>query len=394
MLRRGRSARSGMVLKRRERADYSLGMGVKGAGGLVVEAEAGGGELALLGQIRVRAAGSWSGVRLGIGDDCALLRLGKDEEAAVTTDLSIAGRHFRLNWHPAEAVGHRALARGLSDLAAMGARPVAAFLSLGLPRDLTADGGGSGGWAGVKDWAEAAKAKRGGTKRPKFEKNSWFSRFFDGFLALAERQKTPLAGGDLAESPVAVADVALVGAVRRGKALLRSGARAGDLLYVTGALGGGAAGLAHLAVGRELGKHEAAVMARYFYPQPRIAQGVWLARRGLASAAIDLSDGLSTDLAHLCEESDAAAELDAALLPVCPGASLEQALHGGDDYELLFAAPAEARVPRSIGGVAVTRIGRVVRRRRGRARVSIATERGVEALERRGWEHFSDLQEG
>ena len=138
----------------------------------------------------------------------------------MTTDLSIAGRHFRLDWHPAESIGHRALARGLSDLAAMGARPVAAFLSLGLPRDLT---------------------------RAQGRGQSWISRFYDGLARAGRAHKTPLAGGDLAESPVAVADIVLVGAVPRGKALLRSGARPGDLIYVTGSLGGAAAGLARLA---------------------------------------------------------------------------------------------------------------------------------------------------
>ena len=175
----------------------------------------------MLAQIRRRAAQtSRSGLRLGIGDDCALLRLQPGEELAVTTDLSIAGRHFRLDWHPPESVGHRVLARGLSDLAAMGARPVAAFLSLGLPRELTMASG---------------------------RRSAWVKRFLDGLLALAAAHKTPLAGGDLSESPIALADIVLVGALPRGKALLRSGARPSHLLYVTGALGGASAGLARLA---------------------------------------------------------------------------------------------------------------------------------------------------
>ena len=175
------------------------------------------GELALLAAIRRRAAAVPAGLPLGIGDDCALLRLRANEELAITTDLSIAGRHFRLDWHPPESVGHRALARGLSDLAAMGARPAAAFLSLGLPRALT---------------------------RPVARGRAWVERFLDGLLALAAAHRTPLAGGDLAQSPVALADIVLAGAVPRGRALLRSGARPGHLLYVTGSLGGAAAGLA------------------------------------------------------------------------------------------------------------------------------------------------------
>src|SRR5271163_5298301 len=131
------------------------------------------GELALLRTIRSRSAAitqaAGSRVQLGIGDDCALLRLRAGEELAVTTDLSIEGRHFRLDWHPAESVGHRTLARGLSDLAAMGARPIAAFLSLGLPRELAAPSSGS---------------------------RAWVERFLDGVLALAAEHDVPLAGGD------------------------------------------------------------------------------------------------------------------------------------------------------------------------------------------------------
>jgi thiamine-monophosphate kinase len=331
------------------------------------------GELALLAQIRNRTEHSAvSGLRLGIGDDCALLRLRTGEELAVTTDLSIAGRHFRLDWHQPEAVSHRTLARGLSDLAAMGARPIAAFLSLGLPRELTIATG----------------------RRP-----SWVERFYDGLLVLAESHKTALAGGDLAESPLAVADIVLVGAVPQGKALLRSGARPGDLLYVTGALGGAAAGLARLAElagpakvnpkPPRIPKGLESALAPHLYPQPRIAQGRWLVRHKLASAALDLSDGLSTDLAHLCEESGVAAEVDAAVLPLAPAATLAQALNGGEDYELLFTAPATARLPRSISGVPVTRIGRIVRPRHGRPQVTLVSPQGTEPLEPQGWEHFS-----
>ena len=343
-----------------------------------------GGELALLSRIRARAGkAARSGLRLGIGDDCALLGVRKGEELAVTTDLSIAGRHFRLDWHAPEVVGHRTLARGLSDLAAMGARPVAAFLSLGLPPELVR-----------KKSASSA---------------SWVDRFYDGFLALAKQHETPLAGGDLAESPVAVADVVLVGAVRRGQALLRSGARAGDLLYVTGELGGASAGLSRLAefavsnagqrqqtdrgAGLKIPHRFKSALDAHYYPQPRIAQGQWLAKRGLATAALDLSDGLSTDLNRLCGESGVAAEVDAAALPISHGATLEQALNGGEDYELLFTAAAGARIPRVIAGVAVTRIGRVIntsgRRNARRAQATLITAQGAQPLEPRGWEHFN-----
>ncbi|HEX4319748.1 MAG TPA: thiamine-phosphate kinase [Acidobacteriaceae bacterium] len=331
------------------------------------------GELGLLRTIRARAAAAGStkvtsGVRLGIGDDCALLRLRAGEELAVTTDLSIEGRHFRLDWHPPESVGHRTLARGLSDLAAMGAKPVAAFLSLGLPRELTIPGNGSP--SQVKSWVE---------------------RFLDGLLALAAEHGVPLAGGDLAESPFAVADIVLTGAVPRGKALLRSGAKPGDLIYVTGSLGGAAAQLAALGKSPQdfANAIKASNTAPHLYPQPRIAQGLWLRKRGLASAAMDLSDGLSTDLARLCEESSVAAEIDAESLPLDNGATLEAALHGGEDYELLFTAPASAKMPSKIAGVAITPIGRVLPVKKRQPKVALITATGKQALEPRGWEHFS-----
>ena len=323
------------------------------------------GELDLLRQIRVRA-GRFSGtaLRLGIGDDCALLRSRRGEELAITTDLCIAGRHFRLEWHPPQSAGHRALARGLSDLAAMGARPIAAFLSLGLPRELTIATG----------------------RRP-----AWVDSFFDGLLALAAVHKTPLAGGDLSESPIALADIVLIGAVPRGKALLRSTAHPGHSLYVTGTLGGSAAALAKLAElqPRRIAKKLDAELAPHLYPQPRIAQGLWLVHHGAASAAIDISDGLSTDLAHICEESRVAAEVDAALLPIHPAATLAQALNGGEDYELLFTAPANARIPRKIAGVPITRIGRIVPFRRNRPAITLLTQQGPQPLNPQGWQHFS-----
>lgn len=346
------------------------------------------GELALIRQIRDRAGKSAStALRLGIGDDCALLRPRPGYELAVTTDLTVCGRHFRLDWHTPESVGHRALARGLSDLAAMGATPIAAFLSLGLPRDLA-----------------TSKGRRTGA-------NPWVTRFFDGLMALADACKTPLAGGDLSETAVPLADIVLVGAVPRGKALLRSTAQPGDLLYVTGTLGGGAASLPHLdrlaKKGRlakkrngkppglnglspaQIPKELQALLARHLYPQPRLAQGMRLRSKGLASAAMDMSDGLSSDLTHICEESHVASEIDPTLLPIHPGANLEYALHGGDDYELLFTAKPDARMPSKIAGVPITRIGRMLRARAGRPAVTLLGPDGPRPLNAEGWEHFS-----
>jgi len=300
---------------------------------------------------------------VGIGDDCAVIRPRRGEDLVVTTDLSLENVHFRRDWHPPESVGHRCLARGLSDLAAMGARPEAAFLSLALPEDLT---------------------------------GSWLVRFLDGLMALAERHRVPLAGGDTAKSPpgihrrggLVVADIVLLGSVPKGRALLRSGARPGDGIYVTGALGGSAAEL--LALERQPAGFRTKDKARHphLYPEPRLAAGRKLLRDGLATAAIDVSDGLSTDLSHLCEESGVAAEIDAEALPVDARATLEQALHGGEDYELLFTASPKAVVPSQLGGVSVHRIGRM--KKPGRGPLIQMGRRGGKRtpLAAGGWEHF------
>jgi thiamine-monophosphate kinase len=328
-------------------------------------------ERAILSGLRARAApggGRDGAVRVGIGDDAAVLAVRRGEELVVTTDLSLEDVHFRRGWHAPEAVGHKCLARGLSDIAAMGARPVAAFVSLAVPREFT-------------------RGKRGA--------KSWVDRFYDGLLALAAEWSVPLAGGDLAESPGgaharAAADIVVVGAVERGGALLRSDARAGDALYVTGTLGGAAAELRALrrSPARFRTISTAAAEHPHFFPQPRIAIGHALVRRRLATAAIDISDGLSVDLEHLCEESDLRAEVDAALLPLGRGATLGDALHGGDDYELLFTAVANANVPRRIAGVPVRCIGRMLRRKLGAPRMTLVTDRRRSEMKPEGWQHF------
>ena len=327
------------------------------------------GERALLAQLRTRLAhGRYPALALGIGDDCALLKTRPGEELAVTTDFSIEDRHFRLDWHQPELVGHRALARGLSDLAAMGARPVAAFLSLALPRPLT-----------LPHW------RRG--------KLSWMERFYNGLLTLADAHHVPLAGGDLSEAPLAVADIILIGALPRGSAIKRSTAKAGDRICVTGSLGGGVAALNAL---RQLSAmHPQRIprlndeLAAPLAISPRIKQGTWLRTHKAATAMMDLSDGLSIDLTRLCEESGLCAELDAELLPAHPLATREQALHGGDDYELLFTIPADAKLPRQIAGIPLTVIGRMLPRRKARPTISLLTAEGAQPLKPQGWEHFA-----
>ena len=316
-------------------------------------------ELELVAEIR-RGFGVRRGaqVALGIGDDCAILRPKRGHEVLVTTDFSLEGKHFLLDTHPPEAVGHRCLARGLSDLAAMGAEPMAAFLSLALPGEMLA----------------TAKGR------------AWVRRFLAGMRGMGERYEVTLAGGDTAESESGVlADIMLVGSAPVGTSLRRSGGRAGDPLYVTGALGGAAAELREMLArpsgGRRVVKTEGHPQ---MFPEPRLAVGMALRRSGLASACMDLSDGLSTDLAHLCAESGVGAEVEAGLVPVHSLAGLEDALHGGEDYELLFAARAGVKMPRQIAGVAVTRIGRLVR---GSGLVLVRDGK-KRVLKVGGWEHF------
>jgi thiamine-monophosphate kinase len=317
------------------------------------------GERELIAAIRKRALQTGSRKKgilsLGIGDDCAVLRPRRNQEVVVTTDLSLENVHFNRQWHPPESVGHRCLARGLSDLAAMGARPEAAFLSLALPEELTGE---------------------------------WMERFFNGFMALAERCQVPLAGGDTAKAPMVIADIVLLGSVPRGEALLRSAARAGDLLYVTGALGGSAAELLALEQRPEYFRQSSTAGHPHLFPEPRLAAG--RKTRRLATAAIDVSDGLSTDLAHLCEESGLAAEIDAAALPIDARATLEQALHGGEDYELLFAASPKKLIPKHLGGVSVHRIGRMKKCGKG-PQVTLDRDGVRTELVAAGWEHFRQL---
>jgi len=328
-----------------------------------------GGELALIQHIRARVeASASSGLRLGIGDDCAILRSRPGDEIVVTTDLSLEGRHFRRDWHPAASIGHRALSRGLSDIAAMGARPLAAFLSLALPATVAANA-------------------------------VWVDGFLDGLLTLAKLHGVPLAGGDTSEAvgDGVIADIVLLGAAPAGRALRRSTARPGDLLYCTGALGGASAELATLSANpRAFARDYPDGTHPHLFPQPRLAVGQALLRRKLATACIDLSDGLSTDLAHLCEASGVSAEIDANALPLhpfseqlSPEARLDAALNGGEDYELLFTARPSTRMPRTIAGIAITRIGHLTPRRPRTPLMTLVDAEGHRTpLQPHGWEHF------
>jgi len=294
----------------------------------------------------------------GIGDDSAVLRVPSGNELLVTTDFSIENIHFRRDW-PAELVGWRCLTRGLSDVAAMGGEPLAVFLSLAIAKDVP---------------------------------QKWVDRFLKGLLDLAKDFKVPLAGGDTAQSTAGVqADIVVIGSVPKGEAILRSGANPGDLIYVTGHLGAAADALARL----ERPKPGAAmrvsgVLLRQLRPVPRIAIGRWLRQREIASAMIDLSDGLSTDVSHICEESRVGAEIEAEAIPRAQvgtektPVSLDLALHGGDDYELLFTSDPSVSLPSKVAGVGVTRIGRITKSRGMR----LLTNGRARRLQAGGWEHF------
>jgi thiamine-monophosphate kinase len=325
-------------------------------------------EFDLVALIRDRCAIAREDVRLGIGDDAALLAVPSGQLLAVSTDTLVVGVHFPQS-SKAYDIGWKSLAVNLSDLAAMGATPAWAILALTLPQ---AD-------------------------------SRWVGEFADGFAALAREFKLALVGGDTTQGPLSVT-VTVHGFVPDGLALLRSGARAGDAIFVTGTLGDAAAGLRCLdkndgEVDRLLsappGSREM-LIERLNRPTPRVAQG--LALRGRASACIDISDGLVADLGHICAASSVGAEIDVESLPSSSallglfdlGTRRALQMAGGDDYELCFTA-AEADAPSLLGdlarsGCGATRIGRVV----AAAGVHVRDSAGNPvAITRSGWEHFA-----
>lgn len=269
------------------------------------------------------------GLTLGIGDDCAIYTPRADEALVFTTDFTIEGIHFLRETYRAAEVGHKALARSLSDLAAMGAAPRFCLVSLALPPDATL---------------------------------RWVTGFYRGLGKLAAGYGMAVAGGDLSSHDRVTIEVMACGSVPRGQAMRRDAAKVGDLVLVTGPLGQSALGLA---------RQRGAAWKRHKAPVARVSEGQALRKLGVR-CAMDLSDGLSLDAARLAEASGVGIELDD--VPVATGATEEMALHGGEDYELLFTARPKLRT----GGIA---IGRVVRGSgvwwRGRG------------LEAQGWDHFA-----
>jgi thiamine-monophosphate kinase len=297
-------------------------------------------------------------VLLGVGDDAALLEVPAGRALVAATDTLVEGTHF-LPGAPARSIGHNALAVNLSDIAAMGAEPAWALLSLSLP--------------------EADEA--------------WLTGFSSGLLALADEHGVALVGGDTVRGP-RVITVEVLGFVDPSLALRRSGARPGDLLYVSGSPGESAAGLETLRSGGSFDALDDPLIRRHLYAEPRIALGRALG--GIASAAMDVSDGLLGDLRKLCESSEVGATLEldslpvsAALLSRCTREERERfVLFGGDDYELLFTVAPEhaARVDAGLGvSTRVTRIGRIVARR-GVECTRAGAEVGVAGG---GYDHFS-----
>jgi thiamine-monophosphate kinase len=329
------------------------------------------GEFGLIEAIRRAARGGGrSGWRLGIGDDAAILRVPAGRELVATVDALVENVHFRWSTTDARSLGHKTLAVNLSDVGAMGARPVGCLLVLGVPPG--ADGERLGG-------------------------------FFDGLLGLARRARCPLVGGDTVAAPVWTLSLTAFGTVARGRALLRSGARPGDRIFVTGALGAAALGLALLDAGRGAARESRAFARRQLAPEPPWRLGEALAARRDVTAAIDVSDGLLQDLGHVARASGVAATVDLERVPRARG--LERAaralgvdpdrlaLAGGEDYELVFCARPSAPSAQVLSrryGMRVSEIGRI---RRGRG-VSLLRAGIPQQIPGHGWDHFKPVSVG
>jgi thiamine-monophosphate kinase len=340
------------------------------------------GEDRFLERLRERVPKPGPQVKLGIGDDAAALVMPDGEQALVSTDVLVEGVHFTRQTLPPRFIGRKAVAINVSDVAAMGGRPLAVLLSLMTPVD-----------SGVGELLE----------------------LFDGFIERARELGVDLVGGNLSSSPgPMVVDVTIIGASHGGKLLRRRGARAGEAVYVSGKLGASAEGLRLLNAGLAFSASGALIvpsalrsgplplaeqcLRAHIDPEPRVELGKFLCERGIASACIDLSDGLAQDLNRLCAASGVGSRIEEGSLPIHPGVlawerlrkkpPLELAVAGGEDYELLFTSRHERRLEewRQEEKVPLTRIGRVTK---SSERVRLVTREGRErALEHTGWDHF------
>jgi thiamine-monophosphate kinase len=317
----------------------------------------------LINRVRQRLPSAGRGLALGIGDDAAVLRPIAGKEWVVTADAFLENVHFLRKIHPPKAVGYKALARATSDIAAMGARAKYCFLTVGLPDTCT---------------------------------GAWLDAFLDGMGRAARRFRLIAAGGDTTKYPLFVASLTVAGEIDRGKATLRSGARPGDLLCISGRLG--EAELGWRLIQRKLHKRKrwAGLLKKHFYPEPRLALGEWLSAHRYATSMIDTSDGLSTDLGHICRASGVGATVRASKIPMVRVPlelrrlgldPLSLALNGGEDYELLFTVlkKSSARLPNKFKGVPVTVIGEITREKK----IVLLGPDGVgTTLQPRGWDPF------
>lgn len=299
-----------------------------------------------------------AGVHLGIGDDAALFEPRAGRQMILTCDWSLEGTHFLRDKHPADAVGWKSLARAVSDVAAMGGTPRCYLLSLALPSTHT---------------------------------GRWLTEFLGGLRRASRAFHCELAGGDTTRREQILINITVVGETAPGQALQRAGARAGDLVFVSGELGEADRGWERLQRLRGKVKKDDRRLRKHLYPEPRLALGEWLAENSLATAAMDVSDGLSIDLMRLCTASGVGARVDVASLPMLRDVekkkALQLALHGGDDYELLFTVtPRRVRqIPGSFRGLSLSQIGKITRERN----VEVCAEDGsVHRLQPGGWDPF------
>ena len=321
------------------------------------------GESELIARIQRRIGARGRFVRLGMGDDAAILRPTKGKELLVTCDAFLEGVHFHREKHAAEAVGYKALARATSDIAAMGGIPRCFLLGLALPESRT---------------------------------GRWLDGFLAGMQRAARRFGMVLAGGDTARHRQILIQITVAGEIAAGRAVLRSGARPGDLICVSGRLGEAQLGLELILRGGAHGRRRRRLLRKHLHPEPRLALGQWLAKDRLATAMIDTSDGLSTDLGHICEASGVGARVYAEKIPTAAVPkefrrrgldAQELALDGGEDYELLFTVRRRrARdLPAKVHGVPLTVIGEITREKK----VILTRRDGHEvALLPRGWDAF------
>src|SRR5215216_76726 len=332
-------------------------------------------EFDFINTLHQRVASSSESIVAGIGDDAAVFRSSPGKETVVSTDLLVEDIDFRRTTTPPYLLGHKALAVSLSDIAAMGARPLWSLISIGVPEDV---------------W-----------------ETDFVERLYDGLLNLANRYGVQLIGGDTSRTNEnIVIDSIVTGECAAGNAVMRSGARIGDQIFVTGSLGAAAAGLRLIERGAHLAEQNFAdedsqklvhILLRQLRPEPRVGWGIVLGEERLATAMIDLSDGLSSDINHLCAASGVGALIDSSLLPIdsyvtelCGRRALDPlqlALHGGEDFELLFTVkPGDvAKVPRRVDGVEIKRIGEITNASEG---VKISEGTRVWELRPGGWKHF------